>query len=148
MPYLIFKDTKFIGYSNNRKAVKSLISNRGNVFNIHKVEEININDIKNIHEYQLNWYPEYNMAIFNYEIVEALKIAVHRTEKLQSVYEDMKKLSRFIKYSKNEEKIITQFCSFIKRLIEDIIGGGESCVTPDDYFDIGGIVNEIIDTKH
>jgi len=148
MIYLIFRNNNFVGYARKKKILKSFLKSRGfKNYDICKVSDIDTTGVKDIEDRELRWNPLYKMALFDYELDEAKAIALGRIEELGLFYSEIKKMAKYIKFGKKERKILAQFFIFIQRILEDLDEDGESCVTPDEYFDMKELINYVV-LKH
>lgn len=149
MPYLIFNKDKFIGFSLKKSLLKKLLKDRKKDYVIKDTDNLDEKlrlSIKDMQNYKLFHSNEYNGPVFGYEILAANSVAATRITELHTSYIDLKRLSIFIKFTDEEKKIFYTFFLFIERMMDDLMHP-ESCVKYDEYVDMKGIYDILINHK-
>ena len=112
--YIIYKDNHFIGYSTNKKLVNNFLNSRKDDYHVEIIDEKDIsNDIKNsstffnceLFEY-INYHTDNDTVLFEYEARDMEENIINDMQLLQELIVVVMNNLKYIKLSKDEEKLI------------------------------------------
>ena len=131
--YLIYEKDKFLGFADNKKRLKDFLKNRKGTYKIIKINDKKIPDrIKKsitYDEHRLGGYEGYHgdsdTTLFYYEQLIMEQFMMDDACAIQYLADHLIELSEYIKFDKNEQKIINHSLKYLIDFMGNITESNE-----------------------
>lgn len=145
--YLLFRESKFIGFTYDKKVAKQCLSERNSKFRIEKAHKINSKlfelDRNGFHIYELLPYPHFNRIMTGSENQILRSAVISHVSGLFMMTIDLNRHIPFLHFKDGEEEAVRTFIENSEKIVSDL-ADEETCVDITEYFEVQGILDYIL----
>jgi hypothetical protein len=148
MTYLVFKNTKFVGHTKNKKNLKRFLKERKGDYIVQEIEEElfgpALKGDEDFYLKEIDFYSEYDIVMTEEELINVYSIIRDRLREILLLKKEIRDELKYVKLKGEENLVMSQFFEFIEFIEDDLDMEYESSVFLNDYFDVKTVINILI----
>jgi hypothetical protein len=146
----VFKGTKFIGHTKDKKILKRFLKERKTKYRVEEIEDQLLeSEFKNSDEFalrELQLYEHYKKVLCQQDLMDITYVG---NDRLIAIIDQMKlvrKELKSVRLDNKEDQIVQGFFELVIDIKEDL-QDPETCVFVEDYFNMDSIIDLIISMR-
>lgn len=149
MTYLIFRENRFFGHTNNKKILKMFLKERKITYRVERIEDgllsENLTEDDDFYSKKLDYYEHYRRVLTEEELIFIVDYVNDTLYKMIKIFQRLGKELKFVRLDKEEQQLIFAFAGLIRLIHEDLEGESSAILT--DYFDMDSIIDLTIENR-